>query len=867
MTHTCCNHSQQTQNQGYAVHDVKCDNKNVSGQKVSTSDQRGSNSGDGASGDSSGDDEEGDCCHSGLSTSTISPHQHNHTDMRYQKRYTITGMDCPSCALSIEKSLSGNQDIHSTKLAYETGKLTVEALKQSTFETVMPLVEKLGYGIYPDESKYKERVYTIVGMDCSSCAESIEKHIRSLSTVKDATIRFASGLLTVNHERSTDHIIKEIEKLGYGASLKSTLNEPEKNRPVMDGYVPSVLSGILIASGFALGFTSAPTYLEIILFAIAIIISGAKPMKSAWYALKSKSLDMNVLMSSAAIGAVLIGEWFEGATVVFLFSLGTALQTSSMEKTRNSIRGLMGLAPSEAWINVDGNLVKKAAEDIEIGETIVIKPGDRIPLDGEITSGFTSINQAPITGESIPVDKTAGDPVFAGTINESGSIEVHVTKHTEDTAIARIIHQVEEAQEQRAPAQAFIDRFAHYYTPVVFVIALGLIVIPPILGLGGWYEWIYRGLALLIVACPCALVISTPVAIVSAIGNAARNGVLIKGGTFLERAGVIDAIVFDKTGTLTEGKPEVSSIKPIGMTENELLSIAYTLEDYSTHPIARTIVQYGQKKEITAANGSGFTNLPGKGVKATIQETEYYAGSLKFFDDLDVDLSQYREQILSLQGEGYTVVIIGTVSHIAGIITVADTIRNTTVNALQKLKGIGVRQLAMLTGDNEGTAKKIAEQTSINRYFAELMPEDKVSAIKKLQKEGHHVAMVGDGINDAPALATSDIGIAMGGAGTDTAMESADIVLLADNLENLPYTMKLSRGALNIIKQNIWFSILIKLAALALIVPGWLTLWMAVLSDTGAAVIVVLNALRLLRVKDKQKTKQKVKHEGTLRLG
>lgn len=846
---SCCNHAEQTKNGGYVVHDAKCESH--VGHGNATVDHHESQKSGSDSGDSLEDDEEGDCCHSTEPTGKESMHQPNEGDgVPIKKRFTVTGMDCSSCANTIVKSLDQNPDIHPVKLSYETGRLMVEGTDRGAFETVIPTVEKLGYTIQSDEPDHHGNVYDVFGMDCSNCAATIEKHIGSLPYVHDAKISFSSGTLTADHGQSSEDIIQEVQKLGYDAVLKSDTVPIIKKQSTINEYANSIISGVLIASGFTLGLTNTPSYIEVILFAFAIIISGYKPVKSAWYALKSKSLDMNVLMSSAAVGAVLIGEWFEGATVVFLFSLGTSLQNSSMEKTRHSIRGLMDLAPSEAWVNVDGNLVKKPAEKIEIGETIVIKPGDRIPLDGEITSGYTSINEAPITGESIPVDKTDGDIVFAGTINDSGSIEVKVTKHPDDTAIARIIHQVEEAQEQRAPAQAFIDRFAYYYTPVVFIIALSLIIIPPILGLGSWYDWIYRGLALLIVACPCALVISTPVAIVSAIGNAARNGVLIKGGTFLERAGEIDAIAFDKTGTLTEGKPEVSSVVPIGIPEETLLSIALTLEDYSTHPIARTIVQYGKDYKITPMSGSDFTNLPGKGVKAIIGETEYFAGSLKLFDDLDLDLGTYRQDILNQQEDGYTAVIIGTETQFLGFIMVADTVRKTTVNALSKLQGIGVRQLAMLTGDNEGTAKKIAAETSINRYFSELMPEDKVTAIKKLQREGHHVAMVGDGINDAPALATSDIGIAMGGAGTDTAMESADIVLLADNLENLPYTMKLSKRALNVIKQNIWFSILIKLVALALIVPGWLTLWMAVLSDTGAAVIVVLNALRLLRVKN-----------------
>jgi Zn2+/Cd2+-exporting ATPase len=554
-------------------------------------------------------------------------------------------------------------------------------------------------------------------------------------------------------------------------------------------------------------------------------------------------------MSAAALGAAFIGEWLEGATVVWLFALGTTLQNMSLEKTRDSIRNLMNLAPSEAWIKVGSQLMKKPVEEVSVGDILVVKPGDRIPLDGEIVTGESSVNQAPITGESIPVDKQAGDTVYAGTINENGSLEVKVTKLVEDTTISKIIHLVEEAQEQKAPTQAFIDKFAGIYTPIVFVLALVVMVIPPLLNFGTWGEWFYKGLELLVVACPCALVISTPVAIVSAIGNAAKNGVLIKGGTFLEKAGAINAIAFDKTGTLTEGKPNVSQINALRTSEDELLSIALTLEEYSTHPIAQTIVRYANDKGIQAKQGELFKSIVGKGVQATIGGEVYYAGNPRLFDEMEIPLGEAKASVEDLHSKGKTVVIIGTRKEIIGVISVADTIRTTTVNALNGLKKAGVNQVVMLTGDNEGTAKMISKETSVNRYFAELLPEDKVEAIKQLQREGHNVAMVGDGINDAPALATADLGIAMGGAGTDTAMETADIVLMADNLEKLPHTINLSRKALSIIKQNIWFSLIVKFVALALIFPGWLTLWLAVLSDTGAAIIVILNALRLVKVK------------------
>lgn len=692
------------------------------------------------------------------------------------------------------------------------------------------------------------KTYEIEGMDCGNCAKSIENHMRTLPEVHTVSVSFATGKMKLKHDNDPAKVLDEVRKIGYQASLETKDTQLSPEDPNKKELKKIILSGILIAAGFIGSFYGMNTVVCTILFGIAMVVSGYQPVKSAYYSIKTLSLDMNVLMSAAAIGAALIGEWFEGATVVWLFSLGNMLQNRSIAQTRKSISNLMDLAPSEAWVKAGSEIIRKSSNAIAVGEVIVVKPGDRIPLDGEIMLGETSVNQAPITGESIPVDKIIGDLVYAGTINENGSLEVIVTKLVDDTTISKVIHLVEEAQEQRAPAQAFIDKFASIYTPVVFALALSVIIFPPLLGFGTWNEWVYKGLALLIVACPCALVISTPVAIVSAIGNAAKQGVLIKGGTFLEKAGVIDTIAFDKTGTLTEGKPKVSDVHAVNVTEEELLAVSLALEAHSTHPIAKSIVDYAMEKGVQSRVGESFTNITGKGVQAIIGNEVYYAGKPKLFAEKNIPLGDLDAKIVDFQGHGKTVVVIGTKQAVLGVIAVSDSIRPATVNALTELKQVGINQIVMLTGDNQGTAKMISKEANVNRYFAELMPEDKVNAIKQLQKEGHKVAMVGDGINDAPALATSDLGIAMGGAGTDTAMETADIILMADNLEKLPYTIRLSRKALGVIKQNIGFSILIKVAALALIFPGWLTLWMAVLSDTGAAIIVILNALRLLRV-------------------
>ncbi|QNK89120.1 cadmium-translocating P-type ATPase [Sporosarcina sp. resist] len=787
-----------------------------------------------------------DCCSS--SGKTLDSVNIN-LDGGIKEEFRVYGMDCPACAVTIEKSLSTQQSINGVNVNYSTGKMQVSSTEELEFESIQKQMKKLGFEVEPIKVNKNLKNYFIEGMDCGSCALTIENHLNNIPSVKHVQVNFSTGKMKIEHVNSTEEIIKEVSKAGFKASLITTNKQTPSSTRSSNQNGAVIFSGILIALGFIGSYMGISPYLTITMYAVAMIISGYKPVKSAYYAIRSRSLDMNVLMSAAAIGAAFLGEWLEGATVVWLFALGLNLQNRAIEKTRKSIRGLMELTPPEAWVKVGNELIKKPVEEISINDVIVVKPGDRIPLDGDVIEGESSVNQAAITGESIPVDKEKGSFVYAGSINEHGSLSVRVTKLIEDTTISKIIHLVEEAQEKKAPTEAFIDKFARIYTPVVFILALLVMIVPPLLGFGTWDEWIYKGLTLLVIACPCALVISTPVAIVSALGNAAKNGVLIKGGTFLENAGTINAIAFDKTGTLTEGKPKVTDVVVFNDSEENMLSIARTLEEYSTHPIAKTIVDYAKRKGIQAKSGSEFKNLAGKGIQATINHVPYFAGNKKLFEEVNTPIDNHLEEILRLQNEGKTIIIIGMAEKILGIICVSDTIRKATKVAIANLEKIGVEHVVMLTGDNEGTAKAIALEAGVNRYFSELLPEEKVDAIKQLQEEGYRVAMVGDGINDAPALTTANLGIAMGGAGTDTAMETADIVLMADNLEKLPHTIKLSRKALSIIKQNIWFSLIVKVVALLLIIPGWLTLWVAVLSDTGAALIVILNALRLLKVK------------------
>lgn len=566
--------------------------------------------------------------------------------------------------------------------------------------------------------------------------------------------------------------------------------------------------------------------------------------------------DMKTLMTIAVIGAAFIGEWGEGATVVILFAISEALETYSMDKARQSIRSLMDIAPKEALIRRGNQEMMVEVDDIQLGDIMIVKPGQKIAMDGIVVKGVSSVNQAAITGESVPVAKAAEDEVFAGTLNEEGLLEVKVTKHVDDTTIAKIIHLVEEAQAERAPSQAFVDKFAKYYTPLIMLIALGVAVVPPLFFGADWDTWIYQGLAALVVGCPCALVISTPVAIVTAIGNAAKNGVLIKGGIHLEEMGAIKAIAFDKTGTLTKGIPMVTDYLPQShANSNELLSIAAALEKGSQHPLASAIMKKAEDENAAYQDISieEFSSITGKGIKGIFQNQMYYVGSPNLFEELLSNgiPSELKATIARLQKQGKTVMAAGTSKEVLGLIAVADVLRENSKNVIGNLHSMGIQKNIMLTGDNEGTANAIGEQVGVSDIKAELLPQDKLRYIKDLRKKYDRVAMVGDGVNDAPALAASTVGIAMGGAGTDTALETADIALMADDLGKLPFTVKLSRKALSIIKQNITFSLGIKLVALLLVIPGWLTLWIAIFADMGATLIVTLNGLRLLRIKDK----------------
>jgi len=565
---------------------------------------------------------------------------------------------------------------------------------------------------------------------------------------------------------------------------------------------------------------------------------------------------MKTLMTVAIIGAAIIGEWAEGAIVVILFAISEALERFSMDRARQSIRSLMDIAPKEALVRRNGQEMMIHVDDIAVGDIMIVKPGQKLAMDGVVVHGYSAVNQATITGESVLVEKTVDDEVFAGTLNEEGILEVKVTKLVEDTTISKIIHLVEEAQGERAPSQAFVDKFAKYYTPIIMIIAGLVAVVPPLLFGGSWGTWVYQGLAVLVVGCPCALVISTPISIVSAIGNAAKKGVLIKGGIYLEEMGALKAIAFDKTGTLTKGVPVVTDFKMLNNQVNaeDMLSIITALEYRSGHPLASAIMKKADEENISYTHVivDDFSSITGKGIKGTINGTTYYIGNPKLFENLSVDFNNEQDQLVTaLQNQGKTAMVVGTEKEILAVIAVADEVRESSKEVIQKLHQLGIKKTIMLTGDNKGTADAIGGHVGVTDIQAELLPQDKLEFIKKLRSKYGNVAMVGDGVNDAPALAASTVGIAMGGAGTDTALETADVALMGDDLRKLPFSIKLSRKALTIIKQNITFALAIKFIALLLVIPGWLTLWIAILSDMGATLLVALNGLRLMRVKEK----------------
>ena len=693
-------------------------------------------------------------------------------------------------------------------------------------------------------------VFRIAGMDCGDCAAKLGKRISAMPGVRGATVNFGAAKLTVDHDIDDFLIIQAVKQAGYKADKtdKALRQMPADSVAWWKNArnLATIVSGILLAIAAGLDWTGSTSPFVIPLYVLAIIVGGFHSAISGYYSLRSLSLDMNFLMTVAVIGAAAIGEWSEGAAVAFLFSFGNMLQAYTLDKTRQSIRALMELAPPEALVRRGKEEVRLPVEDVAVGDLIIVKPGERIAMDGIVKSGVSAVNEATITGESIPVEKTEGDTVYAGTINEHGALEIIVTKTAENSTLAKILHLVEEAQTQKAPSQQFVDIFAKYYTPLVLVTAAGVMILPWLIFQQPFAPWFYNGLVLLVISCPCALVISTPVSIVSAIGNASRQGVLIKGGTYLEQIGNITAIAFDKTGTLTQGRPVVTDVVATpGYHEHELLRIAASIEKWSEHPLAKAVVL--RAKGLDLEKATRFKALVGRGVQAQVDGQTMYIGNLRMFNELGFDLARHQKILAELEQQGKTVILVGAKKSIYGMIAVADTLREGSREALNALHRAGVRHISMLTGDNQRVAGAIAGKLPLDDVYSGLLPQDKVTTIKKIIEDHGSVVMVGDGVNDAPALAVATVGVAMGVAGSDVALETADVALMADDLGKLAYLIKLSHKTVAIVKQNIAFSILVKITFILLLLLGTGNLWLAVFADTGASLLVTLNGMRLMR--------------------
>lgn len=715
------------------------------------------------------------------------------------------------------------------------------------------------------ETNNQNRSYRVRGLDC---AEEVAVLKREVGPLVGGEANLAFDVLNAKMIVATavppEQVQAAVAKTGMSAEPwqdeKSALAEEsfwERNRRTMltAASGASLLAGgglHAALSGFRAAFLeegSAPPVFSIGLYLLSILAGVWTVLPKAWIAAKRLRPDMNLLMVVAVVGAVFIGQWLEAATVAFLFALSLALEAWSVGRARRAVAALMALSPPEArLIHPDGREESVSPDQVPVGGKFRVRPGDRIPLDGKVVDGTGGVDQAPITGESVPVQKSPGDEVYAGTINGDGSLIVESTKPVSETTLARITRMVGEAQSRRAPSEQWVETFAKYYTPSVMVLAVLFLLVPPLLFGQPWAAWFYRAFVLLVIACPCALVISTPVSIVAALAAAARNGVLIKGGIFVEAPGKLKAIAMDKTGTLTLGKPAVVQVVPLsGHTETELLERVAALEEHSTHPLAHAVLAYAKEKGVSIPAVEGFKNLPGKGAEGRVRGTLYWVGSHRYLEERNQETPDVHEQLEALSKSGKAVVVVGNDKHVCGFIALADTVRPEAKQAVADLRDAGIEHVVMLTGDNRGTAEAIARETGVDEIHSELLPGDKVTKVEELVGKYGTVAMIGDGVNDAPAMGRATVALAMGAVGTDAAIETADIALMSDDLSKLPWLVRHSRHALGIIRQNIVFALAVKAVFVVLTLVGYSSMWAAVAADSGATLLVVANALRLLR--------------------
>lgn len=756
--------------------------------------------------------------------------------------------DCDFCIERLREALTTldgmrevviNADGRTLQLTYDKDLLTFEEITERARLTGVDVAQH-----------YSHDTINISGLDCPDCALKLETAIKKMRGVAWASLNYATSVLIVEYQPERTNlqaITRRISGFGYDVEAPVPTAEQQKRVITRRGMrvVLTVLSGLLIAcGGIAAGFAAPIMATE--LFIAAAVAGGVFTARSALLSLRGLSLDTNVLVTIAAAGAIALGDYWEAGAVMFLFSLGSTLEAYTVEKTRRSISSLIEAVPSHASVRRNGHIEKVALEQVEIGETVLVKPGEKIAVDGTITDGASAINEAPITGESTPRDKAKGDAVYAGSINGRGALEVRVTSASEDNTLARIVHMVEEAQSQKAPSQRFSETFGRYYTPTVIALAVGVAAVGPMLVGGTYPGWMKTALTLLVVSCPCALVISTPVAIVAAIGNAAKSGVLIKGGAHLEALGGVTVMAFDKTGTLTTGKLSVCGmVASDSRPADEVLAFAAAVESRSEHPLADAILRRARELDLPELPVSFFEAFPGKGARAIVGSDAIYVGSRRFLEQFSIHVPDLPD-VDELRSRGCTVVYVADDKTLWGAIGAQDSPRPTSADVISRLKNLGITRTVMLTGDTEQTGRAIAQQLGVDSYYAELVPEDKLDRIRGLSRS-RTVAMVGDGINDAPALAAADVGIAMGGAGTHAAIEASDVALMADDIVMLPYAIDLSRRANRIIRQNITFA----LAVVVLLVAGallrWVNLASGIFGHEASALLVIANSMRLLR--------------------
>ncbi len=764
--------------------------------------------------------------------------------------FRLEGLHCADCGLTIEHALGHEPGVLRATASFAAGRLAVEYdAEASDPSRIAAAVRRLGYQAFLPGEGSEVVILRIPELCCSDEVRSVEATLRVLPGVAGWHVNLVERTVRIQLDPALlalERLLAAIRALGMTPGLAAAASPLRRLRD--PGFLSTVASGTLLALALLADWAPAAPAVARVLYAATMLTGGWMAAIQAFRAARARRLDMNVLMTVAVLGALPLGEWEEAASVAFLFALAQLLERLSLDRARQAVRTLLDLAPAEATVHRDGTEQRVPVEAVSPGEIVLVRPGERLPLDGTVRAGRSGVNQAPITGESMPVEKTPGDPVYAGSINGPSALELEVTHRASDTMLARMIALVEEAQAQRAPSQTFVERFAAVYTPAVIAGAVALGTLPWAVFGQPAEAWIYRALVLLVISCPCALVISTPVAVVSALTRAARIGVLVKGGKHLEALGGIRAMAVDKTGTLTVGRPEVTAVRPLnGASEEELLRLAAAVEARSEHPLASAVLRAARARGLTSPEARHFTAVPGRGAAAVVNGVRIHVGNLCYLEGLGISDSQTRASVADLEQECQTPVIVSDEQKVLGVLGMADRLRREAPDAIRDLHACGVRPVVMLTGDVRGTAEAIGRRAGVDTIRAELLPEQKVAAVAALAREHGSAAMVGDGINDAPALAAATVGIAMGAAGTDAAIETADVALMSDDLRQLPVAVRLGRRTLRIIRANILLSLATKAVFVLLTVLGHATLWMAVLADMGTSLLVIGNGLRLLR--------------------